>query len=181
MVDLTALKSSSMADFSKISGEFDKIANPQSSQKQGPDERFWKLDPDKPYELRQPTTWQEIAACAVEVLEKRSDVRAPQDHLLAFTDNGVPIYSTGGGRRGRRAGGGGGNGSNAGPAALPPPPPSSKSIILMTLRPGLVKYVKSKVISRCIARLLSLVKQVSLQPCWPKPLRIRRRDVRYVR
>ena len=47
MVDLTALKSSSMADFSKISGEFDKIANPQSSKKQGPDERFWKLDPDK--------------------------------------------------------------------------------------------------------------------------------------
>ena len=47
MVDLTALRKDSMSDFTKISGEFDKIANPQSSQKQGPDERFWKLDPDK--------------------------------------------------------------------------------------------------------------------------------------
>jgi len=49
MVDLTALKKDSMSDFTKISGEFDKIANPQSSKKKdyAPDERLWKLDPDK--------------------------------------------------------------------------------------------------------------------------------------
>ena len=97
--------------------------------------RDWKLDADKPYELRQPSTWQEIAVCAVEVLEKRSDVRAPQDNILAFTENGVPIYSTGGGRRGRRGGGGGGNGNNAGPAALPPSQPEQ----VYTLAEGHVK------------------------------------------
>ena len=35
MVDLTSLKKDSMSDFTKISGEFDKIANPQSSKKEG--------------------------------------------------------------------------------------------------------------------------------------------------
>jgi hypothetical protein len=46
-MDINALRKSRNTDFSKISGEFQKIANPQSESKSFADDRFWKLEADK--------------------------------------------------------------------------------------------------------------------------------------
>ncbi|CAB4127506.1 single-stranded DNA binding protein [uncultured Caudovirales phage] len=45
-LDINALRKSRSTDFSKITSELDKIANPQSSSSRG-DERLWKLEGDK--------------------------------------------------------------------------------------------------------------------------------------
>ena len=44
-IDISALRKSRSTDFSKITSELDKIANPQSSSRN--DERMWKLEADK--------------------------------------------------------------------------------------------------------------------------------------
>jgi len=47
-MDINKLRAMRNDDFSKISQEFEKTANPQSQGSQrGADERFWRLDPDK--------------------------------------------------------------------------------------------------------------------------------------
>lgn len=46
-MDISALRKSRNTDFSKISGEFEKIANPSSETKSYNDDRFWKLEQDK--------------------------------------------------------------------------------------------------------------------------------------
>lgn len=46
-MDISALRKARNTDFSKISGEFEKIANPSSGTKSYADDRFWKLEPDK--------------------------------------------------------------------------------------------------------------------------------------
>jgi hypothetical protein len=46
-MDIQALRKMRNSDFSKISGEFEKIANPQSESKSYIDDRFWRLEGDK--------------------------------------------------------------------------------------------------------------------------------------
>lgn len=46
-MDIQALRKMRSTDFSKISGEFDKIANPQTEKKSYNDDRFWRLEGDK--------------------------------------------------------------------------------------------------------------------------------------
>jgi len=48
-MDINTLRKLRNDDFSKIAGEFEKMANPQASQSQNSNEdtRFWRLDPDK--------------------------------------------------------------------------------------------------------------------------------------
>ena len=46
-MDINALRKMRNNDFSKISGEFEKIANPQSESRSYADDRFWKLEADK--------------------------------------------------------------------------------------------------------------------------------------
>jgi hypothetical protein len=46
-MDIQALRKMRSTDFSKISGEFDKIANPQTEKKSYTDDRFWRLEGDK--------------------------------------------------------------------------------------------------------------------------------------
>lgn len=47
-MDISKLRAMRTDDFSKISKEFEAVANPQSSGAQrGADDRYWKLDPDK--------------------------------------------------------------------------------------------------------------------------------------
>ena len=46
-MDIQTLRKMRNSDFSKIAGEFDKIANPQSNTKSYTDDRFWKLEGDK--------------------------------------------------------------------------------------------------------------------------------------
>lgn len=46
-MDIQALRKMRNSDFSKISGEFDKIANPQTETKSYVDDRFWRLEGDK--------------------------------------------------------------------------------------------------------------------------------------
>lgn len=46
-MDIQTLRKMRNSDFGKISGEFEKVANPQSESKSYQDDRFWKLDPDK--------------------------------------------------------------------------------------------------------------------------------------
>jgi hypothetical protein len=46
-MDIQALRKMRSTDFSKISGEFDKIANPQTEKKSYADDRFWRLEGDK--------------------------------------------------------------------------------------------------------------------------------------
>ena len=47
-MDIQTLRKMRNQDFSKISGEFDKIANPQTSEKKSyADDRFWRLEGDK--------------------------------------------------------------------------------------------------------------------------------------
>lgn len=46
-MDINTLRKMRNSDFGKISGEFDKIANPQSESKSYADDRFWKLEADK--------------------------------------------------------------------------------------------------------------------------------------
>jgi hypothetical protein len=46
-MDIQSLRKMRTQDFSKIAGEFEKIANPQSEQKGFSDDRFWRLEGDK--------------------------------------------------------------------------------------------------------------------------------------
>ena len=46
-MDINTLRSMRNKDFGKITGEFEKIANPQSETKSYQDDRFWKLEADK--------------------------------------------------------------------------------------------------------------------------------------
>ena len=46
-MDIQALRKMRNSDFTKISGEFEKMANPQSEKKGYGDDRFWKLEGDK--------------------------------------------------------------------------------------------------------------------------------------
>lgn len=46
-MDIQSLRNMRNTDFSKISGEFDKIANPQTEKKSFADDRFWRLEGDK--------------------------------------------------------------------------------------------------------------------------------------
>lgn len=46
-MDIQALRKMRNSDFSKIAGEFEKIANPQSESKSYADDRFWRLEGDK--------------------------------------------------------------------------------------------------------------------------------------
>jgi hypothetical protein len=46
-MDIQALRKMRNTDFSKIAGEFDKIANPQTEKKSYDDNRFWRLEGDK--------------------------------------------------------------------------------------------------------------------------------------
>ena len=47
-MDINTLRNMRNSDFSKITGEFDKIANPQSAEKKSyKDDRFWRLEGDK--------------------------------------------------------------------------------------------------------------------------------------
>ena len=48
-MDINTLRKMRNDDFSKIAGEFEKMANPQATQSQNSNEdtRFWRLDPDK--------------------------------------------------------------------------------------------------------------------------------------
>ena len=46
-MDIQALRKMRNSDFSKITGEFEKIANPQTETKSYGDDRFWKLEGDK--------------------------------------------------------------------------------------------------------------------------------------
>ena len=46
-MDIQALRKMRNSDFSKIAGEFEKIANPQTEKKGYGDDRFWKLEGDK--------------------------------------------------------------------------------------------------------------------------------------
>jgi len=46
-MDINTLRKMRNSDFSKITGEFDKIANPQSETKSYKDDRFWRLEGDK--------------------------------------------------------------------------------------------------------------------------------------
>jgi hypothetical protein len=46
-MDIQALRKMRNSDFSKISGEFEKIANPESQTKSYVDDRFWRLEGDK--------------------------------------------------------------------------------------------------------------------------------------
>lgn len=46
-MDIQALRKMRNSDFSKIAGEFEKIANPQSESKSYVDDRFWRLEGDK--------------------------------------------------------------------------------------------------------------------------------------
>jgi hypothetical protein len=46
-MDITALRKMRNNDFSKITGEFEKIANPSTETKSYKDDRVWKLEPDK--------------------------------------------------------------------------------------------------------------------------------------
>jgi hypothetical protein len=46
-MDIQALRKMRNSDFSKIAGEFEKIANPQTESKSYVDDRFWRLEGDK--------------------------------------------------------------------------------------------------------------------------------------
>ena len=46
-MDIQTLRKARNSDFGKISGEFDKIANPSSESKSFKDDRFWRLEGDK--------------------------------------------------------------------------------------------------------------------------------------
>jgi len=46
-MDISTLRKMRTTNFAKISGEFEKIANPQSDSKSYQDDRFWKLEADK--------------------------------------------------------------------------------------------------------------------------------------
>ena len=46
-MDIQALRKMRNQDFSKIAGEFEKIANPQTESKSYADDRFWRLEGDK--------------------------------------------------------------------------------------------------------------------------------------
>ena len=46
-MDINTLRKMRNSDFGKISGEFEKVANPQSESKSYQDDRFWKLEADK--------------------------------------------------------------------------------------------------------------------------------------
>ena len=46
-MDIQALRKMRNSDFSKIAGEFEKIANPQTETKSYVDDRFWRLEGDK--------------------------------------------------------------------------------------------------------------------------------------
>jgi len=46
-MDIQTLRKMRNQDFGKISGEFDKIANPQTEKKSYSDDRFWRLEGDK--------------------------------------------------------------------------------------------------------------------------------------
>jgi hypothetical protein len=46
-MDIQSLRKMRNSDFSKIAGEFEKIANPQTEQKSFADDRFWRLEGDK--------------------------------------------------------------------------------------------------------------------------------------
>ena len=46
-MDIQALRKMRSQDFSKIAGEFEKIANPQTETKSYADDRFWRLEGDK--------------------------------------------------------------------------------------------------------------------------------------
>jgi len=46
-MDISTLRKMRTSDFGKISGEFDKIANPQSESKSFTDDRMWRLEADK--------------------------------------------------------------------------------------------------------------------------------------
>ena len=46
-MDINTLRKMRSTNFAKISGEFEKIANPQSDSKSYQDDRFWKLEADK--------------------------------------------------------------------------------------------------------------------------------------
>jgi hypothetical protein len=46
-MDINTLRKMRNSDFGKITGEFEKIANPQSEKSSYQDDRFWKLEPDK--------------------------------------------------------------------------------------------------------------------------------------
>jgi len=46
-MDIQALRKMRTQDFSKIAGEFEKIANPQTETKSYADDRFWRLEGDK--------------------------------------------------------------------------------------------------------------------------------------
>ena len=46
-MDISTLRKMRTSDFGKISGEFDKISNPQSESKSFTDDRFWRLEADK--------------------------------------------------------------------------------------------------------------------------------------
>ena len=46
-MDINTLRKMRSTNFAKISGEFEKIANPQSETKSYQDDRFWKLEADK--------------------------------------------------------------------------------------------------------------------------------------
>lgn len=46
-MDIQSLRKMRNSDFSKISGEFEKIANPEASGKSYADDRFWRLEGDK--------------------------------------------------------------------------------------------------------------------------------------
>ena len=46
-MDINTLRNMRNSDFSKITSEFDKVANPQANTQRQADERFWRLDPDK--------------------------------------------------------------------------------------------------------------------------------------
>jgi hypothetical protein len=46
-MDIQALRKMRNSDFSKIAGEFEKIANPQTETKSYNDDRFWRLEGDK--------------------------------------------------------------------------------------------------------------------------------------
>ena len=46
-MDINTLRKMRSTNFAKISGEFEKIANPQSDTKSYQDDRFWKLEADK--------------------------------------------------------------------------------------------------------------------------------------
>lgn len=46
-MDIQSLRAMRKTDFSKIAGEFEKIANPSTEKKSYDDNRFWRLEGDK--------------------------------------------------------------------------------------------------------------------------------------